>query len=253
VAITVRAASADRRGAGRLGPALDAARSGNYGGDRRPAGAHHDALTPITPEFWGKAKAARAHFTASAVVSPLMSSIYAHARAECAAKPRHGATTRTLAFVQQRWRRLPPSGCILQTFTPMGSAGIDIRDVRGSASTYSHASWGDDGEEQGLCLVDCRLFLHLGIVRETRIASPVTSSLSLHSLARWFARQASGEASGLEALRRDMAILAREAPMLLAKHRPGVSVRIATAGGDWRGYVAVNADGGVWVDIRTFC
>jgi hypothetical protein len=203
-----------------------------------------DDPSPLGAEWLGRARMARQHYAASAAMKPLMLAIMGHARSNYAS--RKGAVPlRTLEFVAERWRKLPTHGLVLQHITSTRQF-VGIRDVRGAISELACPGW--SGAEDGLCLVDTVLVLHRR--RVTCVADAITASVNLHSLARFFRRQASGHGDAHEALRLALAALVEATPGVLASPvQP--SVVVDTGGGSWRGHVA---NDGVrrWVNVRTF-
>ena len=89
------------------------------------------------------------------------------------------------------------------------------------------------------------------ILERKRLSGDVqlTVSISLHCLARFFQRQASGNPGGIDELTAALCVLAEAAPSLISERRSTVCVE--TAGGSWRGYLATD-DQKRWADVRTF-
>ncbi len=224
---------------------------GDRGRDHRPGSAGWpglDALDEqgIGAEWIGLARRAWQHFAKSTVVSPLMKSIALYARAAYSTN-KGIIPPRVIQQVHRRWLGLDSIGCVLQTIELTGTRSLAIRDVRVTSSTLSKPGW--DGSEVGVCIVDNHLTL-----RRNKLTgdAPVTASLSMHAMARWYQRQASGQTAGLDTLRLELATLAEAAPAILAAKPSGSSIAVETASGAWHGLITTDGDD-VWCDIRTFC
>lgn len=206
-----------------------------------------DESSPISAEFLGLARVAHRHFLGSVPVSPMMKSISSYAAAVYRTN-KGKVPPRVVQQVERRWRALPLTGCVSQSIVLTGHM-LRIRDVRATGSTLWMPAWGDDDGEPGICLVVCLLELH----RKRLIGdSPIVASISMHGLARWFQRQASGEAATLDGLSADLAAIADAAPGLLTDRRIAAPLSIAGAGGEWHGFTAADSSGRWWANLRTF-
>ncbi len=122
---------------------------------------------------------------------------------------RGAVSPRTLAFVEQRWRKLAPAGCVLQTIVADGRT-LSIRDVRAVDHMLSRPTiWEDGAEEGGICL--CDNWLNLGAAEDFRGCGDHGGTQSALPRA-FFQRQLGGVSSSLDALAHQLSFLADAAP-----------------------------------------